>query len=181
MIGESAKSRVLLFRIGQIGLVDRNGGAGLGDDGLLLLKRSHGVFNIGLRGRQVGLGLIEGRHIVAVIDLGERLGGFDRLIVFDQNLAQVSRHFGGDDGGIGLHISVIGRFQKTPDHPVIAPTRRRGGDRNERDRERQDQSPAAPMRYCLERQRLPECNRHQYVVAARQVTIVVEFHKACRV
>ena len=84
--GEAAETRVLLLRVGQIGLVDRNGGAGLRDDGLLLLQGSRDVFNIGLRGCHVGLGLVEGRDIVAVIDLGERLVSFYRLIVFDQHM-----------------------------------------------------------------------------------------------
>ena len=74
--GEAAETCVLLLRIRQIGLVDRNGGPGLRDDGLLLREFGRDVFNIGLRGRHVGLGLVEGRDIVPSLDFGERLVGF---------------------------------------------------------------------------------------------------------
>jgi hypothetical protein len=49
------------------------------------------------------------------------------LVIADQHLMEVTRDFGRDGGVVGLHVSIIGRYQIAADRPVVPTIPRRAG------------------------------------------------------
>ncbi len=109
----------LFLREFQIGVGSRDVGGALLDDRLLQLELGIEVANRGFGRGDIGAGLAERRLEVAVVDLRQHLAGLDLLVVADQHLGDVARDLRRDDGGIGLHIGVIGRFQVAAGRQVI--------------------------------------------------------------
>ena len=109
----------LFLREFQIGVGGSDVGRALLDDRLLQFELGIEVAHRGFGCGDVGAGLAERRLEVAVVDLRQDLAGFDLLVVADQHLGDVARHLRRDDGGIGLHIGVIGRFQVAAGRQVV--------------------------------------------------------------
>jgi hypothetical protein len=64
----------------------------------------------------------------------------DLLIVGDRDFDDVAGHLGGDDGGVGADIGVVGRDKEASfDQPVVAPVGAIAEARQ--DDERQDEAP----------------------------------------
>ena len=100
--------------------------------GELRIEVAHRGFGCG----DIGIGLRQRGLEVAVVDLGQKLSGLDRLVVADQYPRDVAGDLWRDDRGIRLHIGVIGRFQVAAGGEVVV-AEMAGSGGAERNRERQ--------------------------------------------
>ena len=123
-------------------LIHRDGGARLRDHRLLLIEARLDVVDIGLGGGDIGFRLLDRDRVVAVVDPGERLARLDRLIVGHQDVAQIAGDLRRDDGGVGLHVGVVGRLLKPPGGPVVPAEVARRRDRQRRGASQQQRLPA---------------------------------------
>jgi len=110
---------VFLLREGLAGLIDQDGGPGGIDERLLRVERRLAAGDRRLRRGDVGVRLVERDLIVAVVDAGEDLAGFDGFIVANKNLDEIARDFRGDRRVVGLDIGVVRRDMEASDRPVI--------------------------------------------------------------
>ena len=140
--GEVAVALVLLLRENLVRLIDSNGAFGRVDQRVLRFNRAHLAVDQGLRREHVRLGLVERHFVVAVVDAGEDLPGFDGLVVLNQNLDEVARDLRRDGDGVGLHIGVVGRDMEAADCPIVIAVPTGGGDRRETDAHHQEPADA---------------------------------------
>ena len=102
----------------QRGFGSRDVGGALFDQRLLQGDLGIEVTNGGFSCGDICIGLVECRPEIAIVDPRQQLAGLDRLVVADQHLTDIARHLRRDDGGIGLHIGVVGGFEISPGGPV---------------------------------------------------------------
>ncbi len=136
-----------LFLLGefQIGFRRRNIRAALFDHGLLQGQLSIEIAHRGLGSGDIGLGLIQRGLEVAIVDPRQHLASLHRLVVADQHLREIAGDLRRDDGGVGLNIGVIGRFQVAAGAQVVSAELRQTGD-PEREHQRQGRAPDRPPR-----------------------------------
>ena len=90
---------------------------------------------VGLRLREIGLGLCKARLIVAGLQREQHIASFHRLIVIDIDALNIALNLGGDVGDVGADVGVVGRdFETAVDQPRAAEPENgaageRGGDR----------------------------------------------------
>ncbi len=124
----------------QIGFGGGNVGGLLFDDRLLQGDLRIEVADRGLGRIDVGMGGIERRPEVAVVDPGQNLPGFHRLVVADQHLRDVAGDLWRDDRGVGLDVGVVGRFQVAAGGEIAVAKVGGSGD-SERQKQRQGCAP----------------------------------------
>src|SRR5581483_3537844 len=101
------------FLLGEflVGLSRLDLGRLLRDDRLLQLDLGIEVVHGGLRSRDIGMGLIQRGAEISVVDARQKLAGLDRLVVRHRDFGDVAGDLRRDDGGIGLHIGIVGRLE----------------------------------------------------------------------
>ena len=106
-----------------------NVGGFLRDDRLLQGDLRIEIAHRGFSPRDVGVGLIERGSEIAIVNPGQHLSRFYRLVVADQDFREIAGHFRRNDRGVGFDIGVIGRFQVPPGGEVAVPEVRGTGER----------------------------------------------------
>ena len=86
-----AVALVLLFREDLVRLIDRDGALGRVDQRVLRFNRALLTVDQGLSREHVRFGLVERDLVVAVVDAGQDLPGFDGFVVLNQHLGRDSR------------------------------------------------------------------------------------------